>query len=73
MPTFKITAHQEMYTKRVVEADSAREAAEKFAAMVECEEVTWEIGDEDLEIEVKDDKGRECGSSYTEYYDPDDE
>ena len=73
MPKFTITAHQEMFAQRVVEADSAREAAEKFEAMVEREEVAWEIGDEDLEIEVADEQGRECGSSYTEYYDPNDE
>jgi len=73
MLTFTITAHQEMFAQRVVEADSAREAAEKFEAMVEREEVAWEIGDEDLEIEVADEQGRECGSSYTEYYDLNDE
>ncbi len=73
MPRFTITAHQEMFAQQVVEADSAREAAENFEAMVEREEVAWEIGDEDLEIEVQDEKGRECGSSYTEYYDPNDE
>lgn len=62
-----------MFAEQVVEAASAREAAEKFEVMVEREQVTWEIGDEDLEIEVADEQGRECGSSYTEYYDPDDE
>jgi len=50
-----------MFVHQVVEAQTAREAAEKFKAMVAArEEIAWEIGDEDLEImDVRDENDEE--------------
>jgi len=61
MPKFTITAHQEMFVHQVMEADTVREAVEKFEAMVDArEEIAWEIGDEDLEImDVRDENDEE--------------
>ena len=61
MPRFTVHAYQEMFVHQVVEAQTAREAAEKFKAMVAArEEIAWEIGDEDLEImDVRDENDEE--------------
>ncbi len=61
MPLFTVHAYQEMFVHQVMEADTAREAVEKFEAMVDArEEIAWEIGDEDLEImDVRDENDEE--------------
>jgi hypothetical protein len=60
MPTFTITAYQEMYAERVVEAENAREAVVKFREKIERDEVTWEKSDEDLDVAfVRDEDGQE--------------
>ena len=60
MPQFTITAYQEMVAEQIVEADSAREAVEKFHVMTASGAVNWRPSDEDLEISaVTDENGEE--------------
>lgn len=65
MPTFTITAYQEMYTERVIEAENAREAVAKFRerieqGLLEGDKADWEKSDEDLDIAfVRDEDDQE--------------
>lgn len=56
---FTVSAHQEMFAHEQIEANTLREAIEKFKAKLRNDEVVWRPSDEDMDFTIseEDDMG----------------